>query len=159
MMDSVETLARNLVSVVLRTGDWADRLDDRLAALHRAARRIRPDGHMAAAVRRAEAILRDMVRLDAATIGRLYFDLLPRQPDHPLTAAVAAALSDRDVVLAMLRAAGISPRLLKDGDGTTFIVLEGLDEAEALSDGMKEAIRAAMTVAAPAPRGGLHTVH
>ena len=157
--DSVENLARNLVCIVLREGDWAERLDDLFAALHRAAHRIRPAGIMASVVRRAESILRDMTRMDAASIGRLYFDLLPRQAEHPLTAAVIAALSDRDTVLSMLREAGISPRLLKDDDGTTFIVLDGLDEAEDLSDGMKEAIRAAMTVPAPTPQGGLHTLH
>lgn len=159
MKDGVETLARNLVTLVLHESDWAERLDDLFAALHRAAARIQPPSRMVAVVRRAETILRDIAELDAASIGRLYFDLLPRRPDHPLTAAVIAALSDRETVLSMLREAGISPRLLKDDDGTTFIVLDGLDAAKQLSDGMREAIRVAMTVPVGPPQGGLHTLH
>lgn len=157
--DTIEDLARNLASIVLHDSAWDRRLDDLCAALRRAANHIKPGGHMAAVVSRAETILRQIAVSDPVTVGRLYFDLLPRQPDHPLTAAVIKALSDRDTVLAMLREAGVAPRLLKDDCGTTYIVLEGLDDANALSNGMKRAIVEAMTAEAPPPRGGLHTMH
>lgn len=157
--DTIEALARNLTTIVLHDPAWNARLDDLCGALHRAAGHIKPAGHMLAVVRRAEAILRQIAQSDPATVGRLYFDLLPRQPDHPLTAAVVAALSDRATVLTMLRDAGVRPRLFKDEDGTTFIVLEGLDQARDLSPGMKDAIVAAMTAEALPPRGGLHAMH
>ncbi|MCR6631220.1 MAG: hypothetical protein NVV74_14880 [Magnetospirillum sp.] len=157
--ESVEGLARKLASIVLRQEDWRERLDGLCAALAAAAGRVRSARRMVAVVARAEAILRHVAVADAATIGRLYFDLLPRQPGHPLTEAVIAALSDRGAVLDMLRAAGMRPRLLKDGDGTTFLVIDGLDEAAALSDGMKAAIRAAMAADAPPPHGPLQVMH
>lgn len=157
--DDVEGMARKLAAVVLQDEDWQQRLDELCAALARAAAHLRPARRMSAVVARAEAILRHITDADLVTIGRLYFDLLPRRPDHPLTQAVVTALSDRNAVLAMLRAAGMQPRLLKDEDGDTFIVLDGLDEAHDLSDGMKAAIRAAMTAPAEPPRGGLHVMH
>lgn len=157
--DTIETLARNLAAIVLHDPAWNTRLDDLCTSLHRAAAHIKPNGHMAAVVRRAETILREIAASDPATIGRRYFDLLPRQPEHPLTAAVVQALSDRATVLSMLRDAGVAPRLLKDDDGTTFIVLDGLDDAHDLSDGMKRAILEAMTADALPPRGGLHVLH
>lgn len=157
--DDMEDLARNLAAMVLHEPCWRDHLDERCAALARAAARIRPVRKMRAVVKRAEAILRHVAEADAATVGRLYFDLLPRDCAHPLTRAVMAALSDRRQVMDMLRAAGMRPRLMKDEDGTTFLVLDGLDEATALSDGMKAAIRAAMITPAGPPRGGLHVMH
>ncbi|MGE5515016.1 MAG: hypothetical protein ACM31D_04260 [Bacteroidota bacterium] len=157
--DDTESLARNLASIVLHDPQWRDSLDERCAALVNAASRIKPVRKMTAVVKRAEAILRHVAEADALTIGRLYFDLLPRTPGHPLTEAVLAALSDRRAVLGMLREAGMQPRLLKDEAGTTFIVLDGLDDAPDMSDTMKAAIRAAMTAPAEAPRGGLHAMH
>lgn len=157
--DEIEALARNLASIVLYDADWQDRLDERCTSLGHAATQIKPVRKMTAVVARAEGILRHIAQADALTIGRLYFDLLPRNPTHPLTEAVLAALQDRKAVLDMLRAAGMQPRLLKDETGTTFIVLDGLDDASDLSDTMKAAIRAAMTAPAEPPRGGLHAMH
>lgn len=157
--DTVEQLARNLASIVLHDPAWEGRLEGLCETLHRAAAHIKPMGIMAAVVRRAETILRQISAADPVTVGRLYFDLLPREVTHPLTAAVVRALSDRDTVLAMLRDAGVSARLLKDDSGITFIILDGLDRARDLSEGMKQAILEAMTAEAPPPRGGLHAVH
>lgn len=157
--EEIETLARNLASVVLGDPEWREGLDDRCAALVEAAGKIRPVRKMTAVATRAGAILRHIAAADVLTIGRLYFDLLPRDGDHPLTRAVMQALRDRRAVLDMLRAAGMQPRLLKDEDGTTFIVLDGLDDAADVSDTMKAAIRAAMGAPAEPPRGVLHAVH
>jgi hypothetical protein len=77
--------------------------------------------------------------------------------DHDDSENKAAAF--RAAVLAMLRAAGLCPRLLKDDDGTTFIVLHGLEESRVLSEAMRNAIRTAMTAQAPPPRGSLHALH
>lgn len=157
--DEIETLARELAGSALRQQDWRLQIDPLCAALAQAAPQIKPARDRKAVLARAAFILRHMATTDFATLGRLYFDLLPPDNNHPLTSAVLAALSDRRAVLDMLRAAGMEPRLMKDEDGTTFLVIDGLEQADGLSPVMKDAIRAAMTVDAPCPHGGLHALH
>lgn len=157
--EEIEAMARTLAGAVLRQVDWRDGLDVRCAAMARVAATTKPVRKMTAVAARAEAILRHIAEADALTIGRLYFDLLPRDDAHPLTRSVLTALQDRRAVLDLLRSAGMQPRLLKDESGTTFIVLDGLDQATDLSDTMKAAIRVAMAAPSAAPHGGLHAMH
>ena len=65
----------------------------------------------------------------------------------------------RAALVNLLCQAGLRPRLLKDDEGTTFIVLDGLEEADGLSDAVKTVLRTVMAAEAQEPRGELHALH
>lgn len=162
-----EMLARILAARMLRAPDWADRLDEVCRGLHDAAEHpAAPGPHAPETLRaiaaRAEAILRHIAASDALTVGRLYFDLLPRDPAHPLAAAVTAALGDGRAVLRMLRDSGLRLDVRKDDAGTSFVTIHDMERAQGLSDGFRAAILEALALtaqlAAP-PRGRLHPIH
>jgi|GEM_PF-1955496 hypothetical protein len=162
-----EILARALAAQVLKAPDWAARLDAICSAMREAAGRAStPAPHTPRTLRRvairAETILRHIARSDALTVGRLYFDLLPRDPAHPLSAAVVAALSDGRAVIRMLRESGTRFDVHKDGTGANYITVHDLDHAGGLGDGFKTAIIRALALTAHVgspPQGGLHRIH
>lgn len=163
----VEALSRALAARVLKEPDWSERLDPICLAIRDAGNRSVPGAALSlktaqAVAARAEAILRDINALDPLSIGQRYFDLLPRQDSHPLTAAVIAALNDGPAVIRMLRACGTEVAILKDDAGTSFIEINDLHRAPDLGEGMKAAIRNALAVTAEIsqqPQGALHQLH
>jgi hypothetical protein len=159
MHADVETLARALAQQVLKASDWPERLDAICQDMQDAARK---PGNMRDVAERAEAILRHIAQSDAMTIGRLYFDLLPRDPANPLSAAVMAAFSDGNAVIRMLRESGLRLDMQKDDVGENFIIIHDLEQAEGLGDGLKLAILRALSLTAQLaspPQGVLHYVH
>lgn len=163
----IETYARRLVGGYLTRHDWLDGMP----SFCRVLRTVSPDSlindHLTRqqaqlVLLRAEQILHDMADLDPLTIAQRYFDLLPRQADHPLTQAVMQSLSHGPSVLELLRRCGVQVELCKDQDGENFLILPALDDCSALGDGLKQAMGAALSAAravGPAPAGGLYSIH
>lgn len=155
--DVVESMARQLVSLVLRDPCWQDNLEPLCASLHADARRAIPRQTMMAVATRAETVLRHIASADSVAIGRLYFDLLPGR-GNPLTEKVIAALSRPEGALELLRDSGFSPDLKKDVHGVTVIEIAIPDHPTALCQTIRDAILDAMGdgIAASGP---LHTLH
>ncbi|OJX80018.1 hypothetical protein [Magnetospirillum sp. 64-120] len=155
--DLVESMARQLVSLVLRDPCWQDNLEPLCASLHADARRATPRQTMMAVASRAETVLRHIARADAVAVGRLYFDLLPGR-GNPLTEKVIEALSRPEGALELLRDSGFSPSLKKDGNGVTVIEIEIPDHSTEVCDATRDAIIESMGdgwgSASP-----LHTLH
>ncbi len=157
----VEAVARQVAAQILVRPDWVRGVDYMCQPLRRIAE-AGPRETVAAIAVRAETILRDIAAADPLTIARRYYDLLPRQPDHPLTGAVIAALSDAPTVMRMLRACGADLAVRKDDSGENFLAIHDLSGAVDMGDAFKTALMTAMTWAAtagPRPQGDLHTVH
>lgn len=162
-----ETLARALAAQVLRAEDWVERLEGICLAMRVAAERVPAHSPhtpetMRAVAARAEAILRQIANADPLTIGRLYFDLLPRDPDHPLTKSVVAAFSDGRAVIRMLRDSGTRLDIQKDDTGENFVTIHDIKQAKGLGNGLKNAIIRAMALTAEMgcpPQGDLHRLH
>jgi len=155
--DGVESMARQLVSLVLQNPRWQDSLDPLCASLHADARRAQPRQTMVAVAKRAETVLRHIAQADAVAIGRLYFDLLPGR-GHPLTEKVIQALSQPEGALQLLRDSGFSPDLKKDADGATVIEIDVPDHPTKLCAATRDAILEAMGDG-HAGTGPLHTLH
>lgn len=155
--DVVESMARQLVSLVLRDPCWQDRLDPLCASLHADAHRAHPRQTMLAVVHRAEAVLRHIAQADAVCIGRLYFDLLPGR-GHPLTEKVIEALSRPEGALELLRDGGFSPSLKKDGNGVTVIEIEIPCHSTEICDATRDAIMESMGDGWSGA-SSLHTLH
>lgn len=162
-----EALARALAAQVLKAPAWAERLDTICQNMALAADRpvpgaVHAPAFMRAVAERAEAILRHIAQADPLTVGRLYFDLLPRDPNHWLTARVMAAFHDGPAVLRMLKDHGTRLELLKDDSGENYLAIHDLGQASGLSDGFKVAIIRALAMTAhlgQPPKGELHSVH
>lgn len=162
-----ELLSRALVAQVLRAADWHERLDQICANIQRAgentpAAAANPPATMRRVATRAQDILREIAASDALTVGRLYFDLLPRDPQHPLTNAVIAALSDRRAVVRMLRECGTKVDVRKDEEGVDYLTIHDVEHADGLGDGFKRAIQTAMTLSTELgrrPHGDLLPIH
>lgn len=162
----VEALSRALAARVLKEADWSVRLEPICQAIRQAGNTNAPGAALSlktsqAVAARAEAILREINSLDPLDIGQRYFDLLPRQDSHPLTAAVIAAL-DGPAVIRMLRACGTRVEIHKDETGASYIEINDLDRHGQMGEGMKAAIRHALAVTAEisqAPLGALHALH
>lgn len=157
--DSIEEMARQLAAYCLRDPRWEDRLEEICRTLRADALRAEPRRPMIAVAARAEAMLRHIFHCDPVSIGRLYFDLLPRQPGHPLTERVIAALADPANAIALLRDAGLHPRVGKDDDGTSVIEISLPEETPALCDAARDAIVTALLAGETAPRRAIHTIH
>lgn len=155
--DVVESMARQLVTLVLRDPRWEERLDAVCASLRTDARRGHPRQTMLAVAARAETVLRHIAQADAVSIGRLYFDLLPGR-GHPLTEKVIHALSLPEGALQLLRDSGFSPDLKKDAHGATVIEIDIPDHPTELCDATRDAIVEAMGDGLTAS-GPLHTLH
>ncbi|MGE4278369.1 MAG: hypothetical protein AB7G62_02200 [Magnetospirillum sp.] len=155
--DMVESMARQLVGLILRDPRWEDRLDAVCASLQADSRRATPRQTMIAVAARAETVLRHIAQADAVAIGRLYFDLLPGR-GHPLTEKVIEALSRPEGALALLRDSGFSPNLKKDAHGVTVIEIEAPDHPTALCQATHDAILDAMGDGTHAV-SGLHMIH
>ena len=163
----IETVSRQLAAHFLLAPDWQARLGHAIQTLHRIdARTFAGGAHspetIQGIVRRTLDILFEIAAADPLTVARLYFDLLPRVPGHPLTAAVIGALSNGAAVLNLLRGYGAELDVLKDDVGASFIALHDLEQSHGMTDGFKDAIRKAMDwacAAGPHPQGGLHRIH
>jgi len=155
--DVVESMARQLVSLVLRDPRWEDRLDAVCASLRADSCRAAPRQIMMAVAARAETVLRHIAQTDAVAIGRLYFDLLPVR-GHPLTERVIEALSQPEGALQLLRDSGFSPDLKKDAQGVTVIEIDIPDHPTALCQTTHDAIVDAMGDGI-ARNTTLHTMH
>lgn len=157
--DIVERLAKQLAAQILRDPHWDRHLDQLCQMMHADARMGKPRRTLTRAALRAEAILRHIAEAEPATIGRLYFDLMPSQPGHPLTNAVAEALATPETALRMLRDAGLNPQVLKDGNGENYIQIDTPDRTHALCEAARAAIVAAMTGGRRPPVGRLVAIH
>lgn len=162
----IETIARQLAAHFLVAPDWKARLGGAVQTLQRIdaqtfARGAYTPEIIQAMVSRTAEILFNIAVSEPLTVARLYFDLLPRQPGHPLTASVIAALSDGAALVRLLRSHGINLEMAKDEAGSTFITLHGTDQARDMANSFKEAIQKAWVDAAvePRPQGGLYRVH
>lgn len=155
--DVVESMARKLVSLVLRDPHWEGRLDAVCASLRADSRQATPRQTMMAVAVRAETVLRHIAQADAVAIGRLYFDLLPGR-GHPLTERVVEALSQPEGALELLRDSGFSPDLKKDAHGVTVIEIDIPDHPTALCQTTYDAIIDAMGDD-NIPIAELHTMH
>lgn len=167
-MDSqVEALSRALAARVLLSPDWLQFLDSICKVINHLGNTTIPGAILPlktsrAVAARAEDILRDISTLDALSIGRRYFDLLPRDETHPLTMSVIMALNDGTAVIQMLRASGTAVTILKDDCGTSFIEIGDLHRARNLGEGIKTAIHNALAITAeisPQPQGNLRHLH
>ena len=157
----MEEMARRVAAQVLVRPDWAHEVERACLPLRRIAEDCRSQG-VGAIAARAETILRDIAAADPLTVARRYYDLLPRQPDHPLTSAVIAALSDGAKVMRMLRDCGADIAMRKDDTGDNYLAIHDLSRTADMGDAFKTALMTAMTWAAtegPKPRGELHLIH
>lgn len=163
----IETVARQLASHFLLEPDWRSRLGGSVATLQR----IDPQSFAGGAyapetvqtiIDRTAEILFHIALSDPLTVARLYFDLLPRLPNHPLTSSVITALSDGRAVLELLRRHGAEFQIRRDDTGASFITVHGMDRVRGMDDSFKGAIRTAMDWAdavGPHAQGGLHWIH
>lgn len=162
----IEIIARQLAAHFLTAPDWKERLSGAVENLKRIDAEVFAKGAytpevIQTMVSRTAEILFDIAVSEPLSIARLYFDLLPRQPDHPLTASVIAALSDGPALVRLLRSHGTNLEMLKDDSGATFITLNGMEQTHQMSDSFKSAVQKAWVDASigPQPQGGLHRIH
>lgn len=162
----IETIARQLAAHFLMAPDWKTRLDGAVQTLQRIdaqifARGIYTPEIIQAMVCRTTEILFEIAASEPLTVARLYFDLLPRQPDHPLTASVIAALSDGPALVRLLRSHGITLEMTKDEAGSNFIILYGMDGTHDMAASFMGAVQKAWVDAevGPQPQGGLYRIH
>jgi len=164
---NIEAVARQLAGQFLLARDWRAKLGRSVLMLDRLdcetfAGGIYSAKTVQAMAWRAAEILFEIAVADPLTVARLYFDLLPRRPEHPLTAAVIAALSDGPTVVKLLRAHGMALDVRKDESGSSFLTIHDMGVSHDLADPFKDAIRKAMDWSAmtgPQPQGGLHSIH